>query len=323
MLLQPPHKRGSTVRTAPAPRKKARRLNSKVTVSYTTPTRTAEQASHRVATPEDLVSYSRAGITEYKTAIALFKAGVTADAVGDWTAAGVSRDDFERMTYLSANGVTPQKLKEYPIMRDTELISMVATGTSAPTAHAYGHAMDICCGARPGNLRSNRPYPAVDEGTWGCVSEWARQGKSVREVGDLYKFFDGECAKANVFLMYGASVKLLDHLSCNCEWVNGRIPYCFSYQKPMLECQMKQVREEWKKWVEAAEGRVSIAKAVCDADGDITDVRAWMRTGEPIERIELLASTGIDPYTLDERPLQDLTEDDLRIWSELTNMDWS
>ena len=272
----------------PAARRTSRRT-SPVTITHTTPTRAPSPRENRALPLDMMPDYHRVGVMTLTHARTLYRGGVLPDDVGDWTRVGVGLADYTRMAYLASHHITPDMLTDYPtITYDYHLAALIHAGVSADTAHAYGHALGWCCGQQHATTRL---YPQ-----WGFVPGWATSGADPLHIADLVSHGAHTPYLICEMLALRASARLL------------------TFTKP------GDIRPVWKTWVAAADGHVAVARAVCDAGGTLDTVTAWLQTGQAPDRIAVLARTGVDPATVQTRPLSDLTDDDLEVWAILNEL---
>ena len=274
---------------SPEPR---RRRASKVVITHVTPI-PHDTSDAPVAFPASLMpAYRQQGIMEWGTARDLYRARVHPDDIGNWTGAGIPIENYHRMVVLSSGGVKPSDIADYPPMRDEELSMLVRAGISADLAHEYGHALGWCCGKGP-NRVTHRYY--WHGASWGYVAGWVKYGAKPELIKSITKYATSVDAVSDCVVLR-ASPRLLEEMNS------------------------RELYREWKVWVEAAEGHVEVARAVCDAGGTPGTVKDWLLTGEPPERIVLLARSGVNPATLPTMPVGELTEEDLEVWALLTEL---
>lgn len=207
-----------------------------------------------------------------------------------WTAVGLYFEDYRRMCYLSSHNIQPKDLKDYPHMPDKSLAVLVNGGVTADIAHEFGHKLGLCCDYSP-------PVPLSHGWSyrfWDNLPSWIKYGATPQFLSDCLTYGATAAFKISEIVVLKASPRLL----ATTEW--------------------KDIRSAWKEWVEAADGHVAVAKAVCDMGGNIDTVKAWMRTNESVERIVLLVKSNASPEEADSPRTRELTDEDLEVWVALT-----
>lgn len=268
---------------------KTRRPRNKVYVTQTTPA--DKPAQEKKNLPKELANeYLTQGLS-YSEARDLYRAKVMPNDIHKWTAAGVYFEDYQRMCYLSSHNIQPHDLQDYPHMPDQSLAALVNGNVTADMAHEFGHKLGLCCG---------HPYPVASSYGW------------------AYRFWDNIPS----WLKYDATPQLLAECliyGANTAFKISEILVLRTSPKLLVSTEWKDIRSTWKEWVEAADGHVAVAKAVCDMGGDINMVKKWMETDEPIDRIVLLVRSNALPETVDNPRTRELTDEDLEVWVALTS----
>lgn len=270
-----------------------------VEVRKVSPTKLAGETSHRSAfTPLHKQAYADVGV-DTTTAHRLYGHNISPTDFQEWAMAGLPldgytesattgkgrrRDSTDRLIFLVKNKVTPTAYKYYPKMPDEALIVLVEKNISADLVQRYSDAFRV----------TNNFWREIP---WLHIPGYVDRGYTpdfVRRSLTNFPSYIGASNLLNV-LTTGAPENLL-HRHSN----------------------MESAFREWRQWIMAAEGRVGVAKAVCTGNGNMSDVKDWLATGLPLDRIESLCHTGSSPEIVEDAELAELTDEDLEIWASLS-----
>lgn len=248
-------------------------------------------------TGAEFAPYMAEGLSRAEAA-KLHAVGVPADEFWEWKKAlGLPADPIPRIVNLAKQGASRKDVETFPHMPDIELVTLLARGVTAKEAHAYGHALGWCCGR-------STPDSAIVRMSWFTIPRLVELGVTVNQVEELLV----------------AHPQVVLNASTVTEIFEMRIPVSMTvwYREKWRDMNsVLPLRTEWRRWVEAADGRVRVAEAVAVGGGRLTDVRDWLASGESPDRIASLVRAGATPGVVSQDGYEDLTDEDLEVWAVL------